>query len=94
MSETPERNIRAYHMYQSGSIPGLPNPNAQSGLWPGGIVVYVDMDTMEVLSTGLIGGPAPAPDPATSPELLRELAHTLEEATTLEHEIIDQSNDQ
>jgi len=45
---------------------------------------------MEVVSTSLFGAP-PSPEPTTSPELLRELAHTLEEATTLEHELI-QSN--
>lgn len=48
--------IRPYVMHQSGSIPGLPNPDAPSGLWPGGQVVYVDIRTMEVVSTGLIGG--------------------------------------
>lgn len=48
--------IKPYHMHQSGSIPGLPNPDAPSGLWPGGIVVYVDTRTMEVVNTSLIGG--------------------------------------
>ncbi len=93
MSDTPERNIRAYYMHEAGSIPGLPNPDAKSGLWPGGLVVYVDIDTLEVVSTSLFGAP-PSPEPAPEPttDLLGELAHTLEEATSLEQALINQSN--
>ena len=47
--------IRPYNMHESGAIPGVPGPN--NGLWPGGITVYVDEDTMTVVSTSLIGGP-------------------------------------
>ncbi len=83
--------IVSYYMHEAGSIPGLPNPDAKSGLWPGGLVVYVDTTTMEVVSTSLFGAP-PSPEPAANPDLLGELAHALEEATTLEQALINQSN--
>jgi hypothetical protein len=47
-------SIQTFVMHQAGSIGGVPGPN--SGLWPGGVIVYVDTDTMEVDHTSLIGG--------------------------------------
>ena len=49
-------SIQAFVMHQAGSIGGVPNPDHQGGLWPGGIIVYVNTDTMEVDHTSLIGG--------------------------------------
>lgn len=43
MSEIP------FVLYHSGTIPGVRGPNGD-GTWPGGITVYVDEDTNEVLS--------------------------------------------
>src|SRR4030088_2830602 len=46
--------IKAYTMFQAGAIGGVPGPN--NGLWQGGITVYIDLDTMQVVTTSYIGG--------------------------------------
>lgn len=44
-------------MHEAGSIPGVPGPN--NGLWPGGVTVYVDLDTNEVVETAIFGAHVP-----------------------------------
>lgn len=51
--------LQPFVMHEAGSIGGVPNPDHQSGIWPGGITVWVDLDTMEVDHVSLIGGNAP-----------------------------------
>lgn len=83
MPDIDQEYIKPYAMHESGSIPGLPNPDSESGLWQGGIVVYVDTRTNTVVQTSLIGGgnaqaPAQPSDDNASPEQAQEQAITLE----------------
>lgn len=72
--------IKPYHMHESGSIPGLPNPDSESGLWQGGIVVYVDTRTNTVVHTSLIGGSAEQAENDTPPESPAQEQAAIQEA--------------
>ena len=71
-------NLRIYRFYEGGIIPGIP------GLFSAGQEITVDLDTMEIVFSRLIGQPpdlSPAPSSASGVE-----APQPEEAPTPDHQ--------